>query len=116
MITSPAIERFRTIPDKISAVHKALNDPHVQEALTLIDLANKPTDSANLNAVVGLHHDSVVSRKYHEMLGITKAIATLRALASPMPMKPDKPELIEPDFSSEVDPQYFDQPPLPHSK
>ena len=113
MITSPAIEKFRTIPDKISAVHKALNDPHVVEALTLIDLANKALDANNLPVVPNLHPDQAVSRKYHEMLGVTKAIATLRALGSPMPVKPDTPASYEPDFSSGVDTELFDEPILP---
>lgn len=111
-ITSPAIERFRTLPDNIAAVRRLLNDPHVQEALTLIDLANKPVDMNE--PVLGLHPEAVVSRKYHTMLGITKAIATLRAMGEPPPVKQDKPALHEPDFSGEVDPRLLsDEPILP---
>jgi len=112
MITSPAIEKFRTLPDKISAVRKALSDPHVVEALLLIDLANKPV--ACNDPVIGLHPDQVVSRKYHVMLGVEKAIATLRSMGEPPQVRPEKTEALEPDFSSEVDPSLFpDEPALP---
>lgn len=113
IITSPAIEVFRTIPDKISAVHRALADPAVVEALNLIELANKPTDSTVLPSVQGLHPDQAVSRKYHTMLGVATAIATLRALATPPPVKPDRKTPADLDFASGVDPSLLDEPTLP---
>ena len=102
-MTSPAIEAFRLIPDKVQALTKALADPAVQEALTLIELANQPRDSMELPVVVGLHHDSVVSRRYHEMLGVNEAIKTLRKLCSP-PKQPKEYDPEPPDFYTQIDP------------
>lgn len=102
-MTSEAIEAFRLVPDKISALNKALADPAVQEALNLIKLANQPVSSYDLPVVTGLHHDSVVSRKYHEMLGVHEAIKTLQAMATP-PKQPKEPEQESDEFYGGVDP------------
>lgn len=94
-MNSQAIETFRSTPDKLRDLALALDNPAIQEALQLIQLANIPVDPNMLRAPVGLDADRVVSRKYHLMLGCYETIATLRRMATPLPQKE------EPDFSDE---------------
>ncbi len=94
-MNSPAIETFRSTPDKLRELALALENPAIQEALQLIQLANIPVDPNMLRAPVGLDADRVVSRKYHLMLGCHETIATLKRMATPLPQKE------EPDFSEE---------------
>lgn len=94
-MTSQAIEQFRRHPDKLAALAGALSEPSIQEALQLIQLANIPVDPNRLRAPATLDADRVVSRKYHLMLGCHEAIATLKRMATPLPVQP------EPDFSDD---------------
>ena len=94
-MNSQAIETFRSTPDKLRELALALENPAIQEALQLIQLANIPVDPMVLRAPPGMDADRVVARKYLLMLGCYETIATLRRMATPLPQKE------EPDFSDE---------------
>ena len=105
MLDSPEIKAFRLDSKKQTALAKALAVPEMQEAIKLIDAANKPQHSMLVRCPQGLHPDAAVSREYHVIYGRNDALKLLQAMVKPPPMPeeqqdplqdyklPDPPEL-----------------------
>lgn len=91
MLDTPAIHQFRLNADKQKHLAAALKLDIVAEVLELLEEAARPKPATGLAAPAGLHHDSVVSREYHRLLGIQQTVETIRGMVTPKKVA-EKPE------------------------
>lgn len=106
-MTSPEIKKFKLTPEKQKELAIALEVPALKEAIALIKQAAMPSISNHLPSIQGLHHDSVVSRRYHEIFGAHDALNTLLTMVNPPIMQKDQEE-DEPDFMHAIDKELQD--------
>ena len=79
LILSPRYKQFRANEQAVGHLAGVFNDPVVQEALAAVQSLCEPTDLPEMTP--GVHPDTTTTHHVHLLLGVKKAIETLRDLA-----------------------------------
>jgi len=93
--TSKEIYRFRQNKEAVGRLQELLSDPVMKSAMTMVENLSRPSVLPELTPTV--HHDTSIAHYMHMLIGVNKAIAMLKHMATDVNSEDDT------DFSEDED-------------
>lgn len=78
--TSKEIYRFRQNKEAVGRLQELLSDPVLKSAMTMVENLSRPSVLPELTPTV--HHDTSIAHYMHMLIGVNKAFAMLKHMAT----------------------------------